>query len=536
MKAVSANWQNAIYAQTRETKAVIEFPFIDPQAKSSAELNSLPAESVISQSLQIIDDGSDGVGKVAEFEPGYWKLDGSFILPVKGSPNQYGFRGYALSDENGEFTTDNVLRFHFTEPITVPGYTLYFDEKANEYLTDFDIIAYDESLSVIRKVEVRNNNTPKCTIDYGSENIKYLDLVFRKTNHPQRSVRLIEIDFGILLKFEGENLYTVQLTSESDYLAETVPYNELVFTAHNQGEYDYTNPESYSKYLQERQSVRYTHKTKLDDGTYESINMGEYLLHKWKVSDRKVEFNARADMYALDDTIYSRNSLSEGISAGLFMERIFADCGITKYIIPDFMYDSPDITPYVGEDCTNKEAMRQVASLCGCAVYRTPDGVTVIHKVEFKDAPVDAIDYANEFSAPSSTSTQYYNAIQLNVYTVNGDSFSSTVETYTAPWYQSGEAIYPYKMDLKMCINDSRWQALKPWVLEQKFRVLGYRLHAELEWRQNPAQDVGDYVQVQLDKSGRTAELFMQKQVLSYRGGVLKGNSVGIGRGKGLGE
>lgn len=532
MKPVSNNWRNSIYALTRETKAVITFPFIDPDAKPNAQLNSLPTEAIISKAHEIINDDFEGVGKVAEFEPGYWKLDGSFILPRANSSYQYGFRSYALSDENGEFTHDNVLRFYFALPITVPGYTIYFDADTDQYLVDFDIITYTEDLTVIRKVEVRGNTHTKCIVEFGSQNFKYMDIVFRKTPQPYRSVRLLEIDFGMLLTFEGKSLYTVQLTSESDYLSETAPSTELVFTAHNDGSYDYTNPESLSKYLQERQEMEYTHKLKLEDGTYEEINMGKYLLYNWKVSDRKVEFKTRADTYALDDTIYSQNALDEGISAGAFMERIFADCGMTQYIIPEFMYNSPLVTPYVGDNCSNKDAMRQVASMCGCAVYRQIDGTMVVHKIDFQDNPVDTVDYASQFTSPLSTSTKYYNAIQLAVYTMEGDSTNSVYETHLAPWYQEGEAVYPYKVDLKMCIDDERWAELKPWVLEQKFRVLNLRLMVEMDWRQNPAQEVGDYVRVQLDKFGRTSELFMQKQVLTYKGGVLRGNSVGIGRGR----
>lgn len=529
MKQVSTKWQKAIYAQTRETKAIIQFPFIDPEAKSSAEFRNLPTEASISKSNEMLDDSTENVGKVAEFEPGYWKLDGSFLLPKRNSSSPYGFRGYALSDENGEFSSDNVLRFYFTQPISVPGYTIRFDVDTEEYLTDFDIVAYNENLSVIRTIEVRENTNPVCVVEYGSENIKYLDIIFRKTNNPKRSVRILEIDFGIMLTFEGSNLFTVQLTSESDYLCESIPHNELVFTAQNDGKYDYANPESYSKYLQERQRVIYFHRVKLDDGSYEEVPMGNYLLDKWKVSDKQVEFTARADTYSLEDTLYSRNSLVEGISAGAFMERVFEGCGVSKYVIPEFMYESPLVTPYLGEDCISEEAMRQVASMCGCCVYRTFDGVMVVHKIDFSNDSVDEINYHNEFNSPKSESTPYYNAIQLTVYTKNGDSFSSTLETYTAPWYQTGETIYPYTLDLKMCINDERWEALKPWILEQKFRVLGLRLHAEIEWRQNPAQELGDYVTVQLDKSGNMSKLFMQKQILKYSGGVLKGNSVGIG-------
>lgn len=532
MKQVSSNWKKSIYAQTRETKAVIRFPFIDPEAKSSSEVRVLPTEASISKISQVVDEDTSNVGKVAGFEPNYWKLDGSFILPSQKTSSQYGFRGYDLSDENGEFHSNNVLRFYFTQPITVPGYTLLFDEATNEYLTDFDIISYDENLSVIRKIEVRDNKEVRCVVEYGSENIKYLDVVFLKTNNPHRSVRLLEIDFGILLIFEGENLYRVQLTSESDYLAESIPRNELVFSAHNDGKYDYTNPESYSKYLQERQKVEYYHKVKLEDGSWEEIDMGNYLLYNWKVSDQKVEFNSRDDSDVLDDKIYSSNSLTEGISAGEFFERIFEGCGITDFIIPEYLYSSPDITPYVGENCLSREALRQVASLCGCAIFKTTSGTMVVHKIEFKNSSEDTIDYDSMFSAPNSNSTKYYNALQITVYTKDGDSFKSEIETYTAPWYQTGEVIYPYKLDLKMCINDERWSALKPWVLEQKFRVLRLRLYAEIEWRQNPAHELGDYVSVQLDKSGGTSEVFMQKQILTYNGGVLRGNSVGIGQGR----
>lgn len=534
MKQVSKDWQNAIYAQTRETKATIHFPFVDPEAKASAQFNTLPQQSSISRARQMIDDNAVGIGKVAAFEPGYWKLDGSFILPTTTSQSSYGFRGLVLSDEKGEFSTDNVLRFYFTQPITVPGYTLHFDEATDEYLVDFDIISYNENMGVIRKVEVRGNDKALCVVELGSENIKYLDIVFRKTNHPQRSVRILEIDFGVLLIFESKNLFSVQLTSETDYLAESIPHNELVFTAQNDGKYDYTNPESYSKYLQERQEAKYFHKVKISEGVYEEVDMGTYLLHTWSVSDHQVEFIARSGFHQqLEDKIFSKNDLNIAATPDSLVSTILKDAGVTAgQITIGLQSNMPKMTQYFGENCTCLEALRQVLSACGWAVYTNASGRIIFRNIDFAFLSTDdSITYDNGFSAPSSKTTQYYNAIELTVYTPEGEGFSTSTEVHTAPWYQTGEPIHPYPLDLKMCIANSHWDALKPWILEQKFRVLGLRLSVDIEWRQNPAQDVGDIVKVQLDKSGGTAKVFMQKQVLTYKGGALRGNSVGIGYG-----
>jgi hypothetical protein len=437
MKAVTPQFMEGIYAKTRQTKAVVTFSFVDPQAKDVVSYDTLPAQSATSKAEQMIDYNYTQVGRIAQFEPNYWTLDGSYLLPKPATEtnSQYGLWTQFLSDDNGEYPSHPYIRFFFSEPVSIPGLTLTFDMPANQYLTDFDLIAYDENMTILRQESIRGNTNSRWSFAKGVQQLKYLDVVFLKTNKPNRRTRIIEVDFGILIIFEGKNLYTVNLISECDPLSETIPDNEMNLSAFNEdGHFDYTDEESYSKYLQERQELVYEHSLVMDeDGNMEAVPMGKYLLQTWKVKDTKVELKARLDLQMLEQDIFRIYNFNERMSAGEFIERIFNDAGWVNYEIASYLYDSPNILFYTGE-VNHKEALRMVAALSGAVVLKMPTGKIIVTKIDFEDPTiVDTISYDNSLGPTDATSSKYYNALQL------------TVQAATAKEVAGGKPIVSYQ-------------------------------------------------------------------------------------------
>lgn len=451
MKTVSDDYRQAIYANTRQSGVSIVFPFIDPYAKDAVLVQNIPPAAQIGQQGEMFNNNYEMVGKVAQFEPEHWKLDGSFVLPLPTgqTEGQYGFWAQPLSDEDGRWPGGLGFRFWFTQPVTIPGLTLLFDDKTENYAVDFDYTAYDEHLNILRHEEIRGNNVSRCVVDKGVVALKALDLVFWRSNRPRRRLRIAEIDFGIVLTFEGSNLFSASLVSEVDPLAETMPENELNFSALNDGKFDYTHPESYAKYLQRRQQFSYRHWLVLPNGQQEAVNMGDYALQSWKVSDSKVEIKATLNFSALEEHPFRRGSLTQRLNAGQFIQRIFEDYGWTNYEIEDYLYESPTMLPYTGE-VTGREALRMVAQLAGAVVLKMPGGKIVVKRMGF-EAPhiVDAITYNNAFTPTRASSSQYYNAIHMGVTalspkeTPKGNPIASFTGQPAAPG-QAEEFVVPY--------------------------------------------------------------------------------------------
>lgn len=606
MKSVSTEFMDAIYAKTRRTKVYISFPFVDPEAKQAASFALVPTPAEIGTPAQSVDTNYKMVGKVAQFEPDYWRLDGSFVLPLPPSvsESQYGYWSEVLSDNNRNYPADMVMRFHFSEPISIPGMTILFDQRTNNYLTDFTVTGYDESMTIIRQEAITGNTSAWWSHDKGMQAIKYLDILFVKSSLPNRRVRITEIDFGIMLSFEGSNLYDAELISEFNSMSESIPDNELNFSAENDGRFNYTAEESYARYLQQRQEFVYTHGVVLADDTEEKVDMGTYSLLSWEVSDTKVKFKARLDLTRLEETIFHRYTLMASMSAGAIIQQIFADCGWTNYQIAPYLFQSPGIVPYTGE-VSCKEALRLIAALAGAVVIKMPDGKIIVERLEFNSPQtVDTIDYDNSLNPTKAQSTKYYNAVTLTIssavqratqenkpivaftgtvsgtasfvvpfdyvmfdsspavtltgatlvsesrysnyayitvsgsgsftYTIRGNTvdFNTSSEIFHAPWYQTGEVLSSYNLKLPMMISSiGNFAAIRDWCLQEKFRSLSYRLSTSSTWRQNPAQDNGDYIGIQLDNTENKVPVITTKHVLSFKGGALRGTTLGLGQG-----
>lgn len=609
MKAYTQAWADNIYAPTRMTKIRINFPFVDPDAKEVAKPILYPTSAPIGHVDQILDDNPVIVGKIAQFAPDYWKLDGSFILPLTDTEtdSQYGWWTDAISGTDKSFPANFTFRYFFEAPVTVPGFTIVFDTATDTYPVDFDIVGYDEDMNVIRRLEIRGNDTASFSIDNGIVAMKYVDFITYSLNRQEARLRVIEVDFGINLLFDSDNTFNCTLIVECDPQSEALPGNELTFTARNDGRYDYTHPESYAKYLQRRQQFEYTHMLyNWETGEQlASVDMGTYYLTKWSVSDHEVEFVCTLDYSALEEYPFRRYSLIDRLTAGQLLERIFDDVGWSDYDIAAELYNSPMMVPYTG-DVTSKEALRLVAALCGAVVEKLPTGTIRIRKLDFSNPTlVDTLDYNNLLDRPVAEVTEYYNAISLKVTsavakdtpqdapivlftgqgsteqqtvvvpfdyilfdtaptsTISGGTLiseqiyanyafltvqASGVWTYQitgktvdfntstdlvvyAPWFQTGEQLKTYPLDIPMIIQGDTYAALQPYCTDARFALLGYRLGVNVRWRQNPAHDIGDYLNIQLDRTGNDVPVYMRKHVLDYKGGALSGNSVGLSPG-----
>ena len=82
--------------------------------------------------------------ELATLEQNHFLLDGSCILP-KPENGEVGWWSEKISSASGVFETPQVLEFHFTDDHASMGFMILFDDKANEYATDFIIQVFDQS-------------------------------------------------------------------------------------------------------------------------------------------------------------------------------------------------------------------------------------------------------------------------------------------------------------------------------------------------------------------------------------------------------
>lgn len=413
MLPTSQNYRDAIYANTRRTVARVRFSFTDPEAPGAARLVQVPPEREVSRKHQILLGKPESVGEIATFEPDFWKLDGSFMLPRTDTPGVYGLRTQVLSDSTGMIVNSPILRISFAEAVSMPGLSLFFDPRDGQYAT---LVRMDGKLgvSLVHSV-LRENAGAVMVVDEGFANIDVLEISFLSTNEPNRGVRLLGLLFGLYLAFEDATLFNASTVAEVDITGRTLPRNELNVSVVNlEGRFSYGAENGYSQYLQMRQAVQYDHGLALPT-TPESVEWvacGEYALESWRVDDRHLELRARTGTYSALQTTYTRSSLTDYISIGDAMSRVLEHSGVSYEIAEELIF-APRIRPYTGV-VTCETALLALCRVAGAFVRVDPNtGIVHVHAVDRELAAVDKIMYDNSFENPRLELGRYHNAIAL---------------------------------------------------------------------------------------------------------------------------
>jgi len=147
-------------------------------------------------------------------------------------------------------------------------------------------------------------------------------------------------------------------------------------------------------------------------------------------------------------------------------------------------------------------------------------------------AHTDIIDYENTFGAPKVTFCTYYNGINLIISRVEDVGFARKEIFYAAPWKDPMEVALPYSVDLPVMIDDgsNEFAVFRDWFLERKFELLKQRLLCDVTWRQNPMQEVGDKVLMQVNRQNLRVSMCAVRQMIEFKSGVLKGKTRAIGQ------
>src|SRR5690606_28103170 len=162
----------------------------------------------------------------------------------------------------------------FTEPHSSIGLTITFDEPANEYATDFDVVAYDASNNVIKDIKVRGNTNARCVVEDGMADYERIVITLLKWCKPHRRAKITEVSFGVVRVYDDQ-LFRVNLLEEIDPVSAQVPSNELKFVVDNSSrEFNILNPTGSYKFLQERQALVVELGVETSPNFFEYVNMG----------------------------------------------------------------------------------------------------------------------------------------------------------------------------------------------------------------------------------------------------------------------
>ena len=414
-------WKENVYNKKRRTVAEVKYTLVAPEVKKKASVSLVPPSTSFSRPDQLLNDVADMSAKIATFEPNYWQLDGTYVLPQlpEESNMEVGFWSDEITDHRNEFEIPLVLEITFSEVQNINAYGITFDSASGNFCTDFRVLAYNVSLRLIFSEFVEGNTGYYGSTKGGSVDTYKVIYEFYRTNKPYRRLRIAEFDFGVVIRFTNKEIFDLKLINEADLSGKTYPLPQLNLTAHNDGNFDRFDQNSYAYYIYARQNFEYRHGLVLPDNTVEWVHMGTYFLKEWKISDKELKFTCTGKSSWIEN-VFFYDSTFEKQSVGAVIAKTLGILNLDLNISP-ILNESPDVFCFLG-NVDYRSAVAILSELSCCLVYEDRENVIQFRDILPTQIATDKIDYSNMYEPPETVQGQYYNGINLIEYSMSVES------------------------------------------------------------------------------------------------------------------
>ncbi len=276
METVSESFKNAIKSDTREIKGYVEVIYNEKDMSNYIVTTSFPLERI-----SIPDNLLGSTKKIknyASLEENYTLLDGGFILP---NYNIIGDNAGLISKNTFENIEDATLNITNSsdQNILSSGITIYFENNVSQ---DFDIIfTFEDNNTLIIPIK---NNTKNIYQNIFEEEItiKSLEIKINKIEHPNRRLRIANIDFGVSQIYEGNDLVSFTVNEELDLLLASAPINDCKINLSNyENIFNPLNPTGLVKYLTDDCIIKPYIGALTEENGIEYVSMGYFYLKDW---------------------------------------------------------------------------------------------------------------------------------------------------------------------------------------------------------------------------------------------------------------
>ena len=88
------------------------------------------------------------------------------------------------------------------------------------------------------------------------QNYQKIVITIIKWAKPNRRARVVEVDFGVAMEYEGDKLISLKILEVMDLIGSTVPSNEMQFVLDNQDQtFNILNPNGIFRFLMLNQEI-----------------------------------------------------------------------------------------------------------------------------------------------------------------------------------------------------------------------------------------------------------------------------------------
>ena len=230
--------------------------------------------------------------------------------------------------------------------------------------------------TVPNQITVTNGTKTETYLPSGAEytfDDGYTDCHYVKITPDSGKLSITKIVFGIGVYFTNREIISTTRENEVSHISNSFPRKVFTLTVNNRANlFNKDNPYGYASYLEEKQVISYEYGRELSNGSIYKIKGGKVLLKNWSSDDYEARFTCVGYLDFLEGQYYKGQFHNEGISAYSLAEEVFADAGITNYILDDSMKKVAIYNPI--PVCEYREALKMIANASRCVLYEDRDG------------------------------------------------------------------------------------------------------------------------------------------------------------------
>lgn len=407
--------------------------------------------------------------KYATCENGLVKLDGSweFLPDTLTDEQQIGYVNNELSDENCEFENVPKIEYTFIEYSAGKRFYNYLDIStvrfyfaSTNYARSIKVTAYKDDLVLLEKTY--QNENPIADINIAVADCNRIIFEFNSVNAKNRFLKLTEIKFLHYADSWGD-----YLTKNQTLSAQIIMNGEV-------------------------------------------IPMGNrYLFHSLEQSKDGLTatITAKDSIILLDSRTYTKGG--QGTSTlSTVLDNIITNTNINIEYIPQSLKNTM-VSKTTPKYTSKRAAMHYFVQASKATCYLNRQGTLKVKALDVS-TPVDTIDYNCIYEKSIANMSSYVDRIRLVV----TDEYAESTEVGDNSVVYYGGTGRHYREIQNNCVYSGSGTSVAEWLLKQASR----RVYFEIEYRGNPAIELGDTIRI--ITSSRIYLAVVYSQSFEYDGGL----------------
>lgn len=408
MLQTSKSWDEAINANARTNDVQVKFQISPAGATENATITA-NSTAAISNLEQLKNDVWNSATKFTTLERNLWILDDTMTIPppsVDYWGNEVGYWSEIFSTADGAFGTSPVISIVLNTDYNLVGLSLGFNNIYNEFATEFDVEFQNAAGVVLGKKTTTNNQESFVVVDLMAENVKKINLTFKKWCLPYRRCRLLEFVAGKVKLFTSKEIISFELNDNVSIFDSAFDCPNFSLTVDNSnGEFDVLNPQGIFAYLTTEMKFSASFGTLTKNGM-EWVTAGDFYLYEIPTSQQRetATFNCKPKIGLCSEIPYVSDNYElttvQEICNKIFT---FAKIDLEKVIIPPEVA-AKVVNSFGGDNLALTDAFSQIAIAAGCfwKIHRKGNYELIPISTIFENI-VNEISYDSAFSKPAIT-------------------------------------------------------------------------------------------------------------------------------------